>query len=221
MPLISRARSHLILGSWVAMQVYKMSDPGSLDPRSHPWTSAVSDSAFRYIDFQAQSELIRSSIEDLQDWGAYPSTETFYQLLEWLNGPESVFESNDCAFNGPTRQVTQKIDKRFECSGRLMILYRELALNTVVEAVHSLTQAFAGRLSQRDPDFAWGAVGVTCVEVRFRTLPGPVEAQRGQQLMLSFWAWGDDENETMASLDRTLSNLAGVLRDLSAEIAAA
>ena len=39
--------------------------------------------------------------------------------------------------------------------------------------------------------------------------------------MLSFWAWGDDENETMASLDRTLSNLAGVLRDLSAEIAAA
>ena len=34
----------------------------------------------------------------------------------------------------------------------------------------------------------------------------------GSQLMLSFWAWGDDERETMANLDRTLTNVSVVLR---------
>ncbi len=32
--------------------------------------------------------------------------------------------------------------------------------------------------------------------------------------VLMFWAWGDDERETMAHLERTLANVASALRSL-------
>ena len=38
----------------------------------------------------------------------------------------------------------------------------------------------------------------------------------GSQLMISFWAWGDSEAETMCSLERLLTNLATVLGKLCA-----
>jgi len=35
--------------------------------------------------------------------------------------------------------------------------------------------------------------------------------------MLSFWAWGDDEAETMANLDRVLENLSLALHGVAFE----
>ena len=200
------------------MQVYEHNDPDSLRPRAHPWTDGESDPAHKYYDFRARPELIRSSIEDLQEWGAYPATETFYRLLEWLNGPESAFESNDCAFSDATANTSPQYPKRLQCSGRLMILYRDLALNTAPEQMHWLTNLAAQAVRKTDPAFEWGAVGVTITSVRFTTLPGPPERQRGQQIMLSFWAWGDDEREVMTNLDRTFRNLTVALRQVSDEI---
>jgi hypothetical protein len=152
----------------------------------------------------------------MQEWSAYPATETFYRLLEWLNGPESVFESNDCAFSGPT--ATTQPPKRLQCSGRLMMLYRNLALNTSPKQIHWLTTAAAHALDQTDPAFEGGAIGATIMSVRFTTLPGPPERQRGQQLMLSFWAWGEQETEVMTNLNRTFRNVTVALRGLSDEI---
>lgn len=168
------------------MKVYEHSDPDSLSPRSHPWVDSESNPAHRYYNFRSSPELIRSSIEDFQEWNAYPATETFYRLLEWLNGPESVFESNDCAFSGATTNTQSS--ERLQCSGRLMMLYRDLALNTSPEQIHWLTNEAAQALERTDPAFEWGAIGITIMPVRFITLPGPPERQRGQQLMLSFWA---------------------------------
>lgn len=198
------------------MKVYEHSDPDSMSPRSHPWVDSESNPAHRYYNFRSSPELIRSSIEDMREWSTYPATETFYRLLEWLNGPESVFESNDCAFSGPT--ATPQSSTRLQCSGRLMMLYRDLALNTSPEQTHWLTNAAAHALNQTDPAFEEGAIGATIMSVRFMTLPGPPERQRGQQLMLSFWAWGEQEPEVMTNLDRTFRNLTVALRGLSDEI---
>lgn len=148
----------------------------------------------------------------------YPATETFYQLLEWLNGSESAFESNDCALSGVTTNTGTQPSKRLQCSGRLMLLYRDLALNTAPGQIRWLTNAAAHALGQTDPAFEWGAIGATIMPVKFITLPGPPELQKGQQLMLSFWAWGEDEREVMISLDRIFRNLTVVLRGLSDEI---
>jgi len=200
------------------MKVYEHNDPGSLSPRSHPWIDCESDPTCRYYNFRTRPELIRSSIEDMQGWSAYPATETFYRLLEWLNGSESVFESNDCAFNGVAAETSTQFPNRLQCSGRLMILYRDLTLNTSPEQIHWLTNATAHTLSQTDPVFERGAIGATIVPVRFTTLPGPPELQRGQQLMLSFWAWGEGEREVMSNLDRTFRNMTVALRELSDKI---
>lgn len=200
------------------MQVYEHNDPDSLRPRTHPWTDGESNPAHKYYDFRARPELIRTSIEDLQEWGAYPATETFYRLLEWLNGPESALESNDCAFSGATANTNSALSRRLQCSGRLMILYRNLALNTSPGRIHRLTNDAAHAMSAVDPAFEWGAVGATMTPVRFTTLPGPPERQQGQQLMLSFWAWGEDEPEAMTNLDRTFRNLTIALQQVSDEI---
>ncbi|MDO9119976.1 MAG: hypothetical protein Q7U39_18625 [Nitrospira sp.] len=197
------------------MKIYEHNDPNSLRPRSHPWTDGESDPAHKYYDFCTRPELIRSSIEDLQEWSAYAATETFYRLLEWLNGPESAMESNDCAFNGATATFSTERSKRLQCSGRLMILYRNLAWNTSTEQIDWLTNATAHAVGEIDPGFEWGAVGATITSVRFTTLPGPPERQRGQQLMLSFWAWGENEPEVMANLDRTFRNMTVALRQIS------
>lgn len=200
------------------MQVYEHNDPGSLRPRTHPWTDGESNPAHKYYDFRARPELIRSSIEDLQEWGAYPAMETFYRLLEWLNGPESALESNDCAFNGASINTSSECSKHLQCSGRLMMLYRDLSLNILPEQMHWLVNATAHAVRKIDPAFEWGAVGVTITPVRFTALPGPPEQQRGQQLMLSFWAWGKDEREVMTNLDRTFRNLTVALHQVSDEI---
>jgi hypothetical protein len=200
------------------MQVYEHNDPDSLRTRAHPWTDGESDGAHKYYDFRARPELIRSSIEDLQEWSVYPATETFYRLLEWLNGPQSALESNDCAFSGATPDSSTELSKRLQCSGRLMILYRDLAVNTAPEQMRWLTNATAHAMRGIDPAFESGAVGATITSVRYTTLPGPPEQQRGQQLMLSFWAWGEDEPGVMANLDRTFRNMTAALQEVSHKI---
>jgi hypothetical protein len=200
------------------MQVYEHNDPDSLRPRAHPWTDSESDPAHKYYDFRARPELIRSSIEDLQQWSRYSATETFYRLLEWLNGSQSALESNDCAFSGATANISTEFSKRLQCSGRLMMLYRDLSLNTSPEQMRWLINGVAHAMRAIDPAFEWGAIGATITSVRFITLPGPPERQRGQQLMLSFWAWGDDEPEVMTNLDRTFRNLTIALQQVSDEI---
>lgn len=199
------------------MQIVEHSDPSSLTLRSHPWSGSLSDAAHRYYDLRRDPGLIRTALEDLRGWERYPAIETFYRLLESLNGAGSVLETNDCAFEGPAGNEQAGVPKALQCSGRLMLLFRELPHNTVPVRVHSFTQALAHALSSEDEGFEWGVIGVTIVPVRFTALPGTDAAQRGSQLMLSFWAWGDDEADTMANLDRTLAGLGAALRGLMVE----
>ena len=100
--------------------------------------------------------------------------------------------------------------KRLQCSGRLMILFREIPRNTMDNSPRALTNDVGQSLSLIDQDFEWGAVGLTTVPVQFRERP--VGQQQGHQLMISFWAWGDDEPETMANLDRAFENVNRALR---------
>lgn len=194
------------------MRVYEHADPGSMISRSHPWTDSVGDSAFRYADFRAKPHLIRTALEDFRPWEAHAAVATFYQLLDWLNGIQSIFESNDCAFSGPAENEVAGVPMRLQCSGRLMILFREIPRNTNENAPQALKNNFGHALSLIDQDFEWGAVGLTMVPVRFRELP--VAQQQGQQLMISFWAWGDDVPETMANLDRAFENVNKALQHI-------
>jgi hypothetical protein len=185
-------------------------------PRAHPWTDAASSPDSRYYDFKANPWLIRSSLEDYTPWNGSEAVETFYRLVEWINAAEGALESNDCEFTGPQSNSDPDFPKALQCSGRLMILFRELTSNLSYPRVERLEDALQRRLAELDPEFAWGVVGTTIMRTRYVSLPVPEAGQMGYQLMLSFWAWGDTIDETMAHLDRLFRNLSRALREARA-----
>jgi hypothetical protein len=160
--------------------------------------------------------LIRSALEDFVPWTRYGAIEVFYALLERLNHRQSPLESNDCAFTGPHENDEPSIAKDWLCSGRVMLLFRALARNTALATVESLKKQLHGELSQLDERFLWGLIGTTLVPTRYLSLPESGDQQLGTQLMISFWAWGDSEADTMLNLGRLFKNLSRALRNLSA-----
>lgn len=191
------------------MHVFENSDPSALDIRSHPWTTG-SDPSHRYVDFRTQPELIRGALEDFRVVQGQPAVETFYRLVEWVNGADSPFESNDCALANVEVNPSSAIPTRLLVSGRLMILFRDVSQNCSRARVHALNQAIARGCADVDPDFDRAAIGLSLVEVRYRALPPPRD--RGQQLMISFWVGGDELPELWQNLDRTFGNLDTALR---------
>jgi hypothetical protein len=187
------------------------------EPRSHPWTDAVASAASRYYDLKAHPDLIRTALEDFLPWSHYAAVTQLYELLERLNAPASILESNDCAFSGPQPSDAPQFGKILQCEGRVMILYRELEWNLSRHRVEGLTNAIHVRLASLDREFEWGMVGTTIVPVRYVDLPPAHDQNLGYQLMLSFWAWGDSEAEVMDNLDRVMRNLARALENLILE----
>ena len=184
-------------------------------PRSHPWSDTPGTGA-RYFDLTATPEHIRTSLEDFKPWAHYPAIETFYRLLERLNVKSSALESNDCAFEGPHRNENRFVPKALECSGRLMVLFRSLARNTEKGEVAWMKNELHQALGPLDPNFQSGVVGTTLIPVRYLPLPKQDGRQLGEQLMISFWAWGNSEPENMQNLGRLLKSLTTALRKVSA-----
>jgi hypothetical protein len=181
--------------------------PGFEEPRSHPWVDATDSPECRYYDLTTSPRLIRSSLEDLQPWSHYDAIENFYLLLTELNQPKSILESNDCAFTGPETNENPQFQKKLQCSGRVMVLFRELKRNTVQGGIERLTLELHRHLAPSDPDMLWGVIGTTIVPVRYLALEKGNGRQLGSQLMISFWAFGNTEAETMSNLARLLKNL--------------
>jgi hypothetical protein len=200
------------------MKTFEHQDEEPSIPRSHPWTIALSDPSHRYYDFKKRPELIRSSLEDFTPWSGLPVIDGFYDLLEWLNGPDSLLESNDCGTRGPTENRNPGFAKALEWTVRLMILYRHLPNNTLKEAAHWLADATRHYLKATDPAFEWGVVGTTLKSTNFVTLPVPEQEQAGTQVMLTFWAWGDTDVELQANLRRVFRNTHTALIDVCREI---
>jgi hypothetical protein len=196
------------------MRTYQYAGVPFADTRSHPWTDVRGDSDGRYYDLTANPEHIRRSLEDFLPWSRYPAVEDFYVLLEWINQPTSVFESNDCAFSGPVVNSDPAIPKAFQCSGRVMLLFRALERNTAAGGIELLENRLHRELVELDPSFEWGAIGTTLVPVRYLAFADH-DDQLGSQLMVSFWAWGDDEANTMVNLRRLFKNLSSALHSLA------
>jgi hypothetical protein len=95
--------------------------------RAHPYRSGLTPDV-RYYDFKARPELIPRVLEDFMRWSHYPAIQRFYDLIRWINGPESVFESNDSRFTGVQDSHTPVLGSLEALCG-VMIFLRDLALN--------------------------------------------------------------------------------------------
>jgi hypothetical protein len=195
------------------MKSYSYHGPAFTQPRSHPWTDTAGSPQERYYDLTATPSLIRSSLEDFVPWSHYPAVDAFYSLLEWLNRPESAVESNDCAFTGPKPHQRPEVGPELQCQGRVMLLFRALEQNRDGH-IAGLENSLHRSLAPLDPTFDGGAIGTTVVPVRFRALP--VNEQLGDELMISFWAWGNSEGECLQNLARLMESLSLALRQAAA-----
>jgi len=195
------------------MKSYSYDGPAFTQPRSHPWTDTAGSPDERYYDLTTTPSLIRSSLEDFVPWSQYPAIDAFYSLLEWLNRPGSALESNDCAFTGPEPHQRPDLALALQCQGRVMLLFRALEHNRDGH-IAGLENSLHRGLAPLDPMFDGGAVGTTIVPVRYRALP--VGNQLGDELMISFWAWGDSQGECLRNLARLMRSLSLALRRVAA-----
>lgn len=200
------------------MNSYEFAGTPFTEPRSHPWVGGSHGA--RYYDFKADPSAIRVALEEFAPFARYPAIEIFYALIERLNHPESLFESNDCSFSGPEPNSNARFRKVLECSGRVMIFFRELELNTSEASVEWLQTKLNQTLHELDATFRFGVVGTTRVPVRYLALPSENPGQLGQEMMISFWAFGDSEDECMRNLARVLKNLTQGLRKVDRELRA-
>lgn len=181
--------------------------------RHHPWTTGETDENFCYYNFRKQPDLIETALEDFTPLAHTAAAQKFYELLRFLNGPGAAFETSDCAL-----QIKANVGdngKRLRAHGRLMILLREPVYNTDEESVNYYLAMLTEELHRRDPAFALGAVLVTRFPTRFLDIPKEPDKQAGFSGEILFWAWGDDEAETMNNLARIFDNLSLALHKTS------
>lgn len=103
-------------------------------------------------------------------------------------------------------------------SGRLLILYRREDFNVRRKNLEMLNEAVQHYLSQIDQDLspheAW--IGTTIVSTTYVRLN-----QFGYRFMVSFWAWGDSEDEAFDNLERLFRALRECLTRVSEDLKAA
>jgi len=185
-------------------------------PRQHPWTRVEANPEAQYWDFRANTEQIPLVLEDFKPWAHYAAIPRFYELLAWLNGSDSIFESNDCGLRPPkVDDATPEIVRHVFSSdpivlhGRLAIIFRDLAWNASAPTVDGLKRAIHDGLRDNVSNFA-AVVRVGDWAHLFIGIN-----KEGRAVSLRFWAWGDDEAMAMANLNSTFEAIHGCLKWIS------
>jgi|ERR1043165_3846355 hypothetical protein len=174
-------------------------------PRSHPWRDSGFEGGGSYHDFKTHPELIREVLEDFKPHEHQNAVQTFYSFLEYLNGLDSVLESNDCALRAPHHHqdlafnkagLTLKIDGRLEC------LYREDQHNLSFESYAWLIRRYFYELCFLETDFREGFIEVGMRPTYFPRLEAlPHHERFGERVYFQFRAYGRDDAQAWANLD--------------------
>jgi len=184
--------------------ISKQIDNSSL--RSHPWTSMVSDDANVYVDFKKQPQLIRSALEDFIPFKKYEFVEQFYALIEWLNSPRSLLESNDCAFNAAEDNPDRQYPYAKKCSARLMILFRDISENCQAKSIDWLMQNILLHVSTTKPGFKAGAICLSQSPTCYLVLGNqPDTGGIGHQVTLTFFAYGKNDRRCYENMKDVIS----------------
>jgi hypothetical protein len=181
-----------------------------------PYASTPHDPAGSYYDFRAQPVLIDQVLEDFLPYAEWPAVGRFYELLRWINGQESIFESTDCLLRPIAPNITPHLGEgaSSQLLGRLMIIYRDHARNTAEADLHRLFSTVHQEIANVDPTWLMGAIGYAPYAAHFTALGAqPMPGTTGFEMCLRFWAWGNDDAECFANLDRLFANLRAALEN--------
>lgn len=184
--------------------------------RTHPWTETTNGSGESYVDFKARPDLIESSLPDLIPVRDNEAGRAILEFIREINGPDSEFETNDFGAK-PIKENISNEQWPLEHKGRIVILYRDLRLNTRQDLTDALLGELMKRLRDREPHFNEACWGLC----RWPHLFGKIEDNNpddeGNCICMMWWAWGNTEDETALNTAKALDILKGILSDLSQE----
>jgi hypothetical protein len=187
--------------------------------RSHPWTSMQSDQSSIYMDFKKTPKRIRDSLEDLLPFKKWAFVETFYSLIEWVNSPISLLESNDCTFNAAEKNDDDQYPYAHKCSARLMILFRDIPENCQQRSIDWLVQNILNAVASTKTGFRAGAICVSQNATCYLELDDqPDTGGIGQQLVLTFFAYGKNERRCYENMQQVLSHALCCLKKVNKKI---
>lgn len=187
--------------------------------RSHPWRDMVADERCVYMDFKAQPHLIRSALEDLLPFKKWDFVEQFYTLIEWVNSPSSLLESNDCVFNAVEDNPDQQYPYAKKCSARLMILFRDIPENCQQKSLDWLMSNILSLVAAMKPSFKAGVIGLAQSPTCYLALGDKLDTGgMGHQVTLNFFAYGQNEQECYDSMKEVLAIAQHALRRVNMRI---
>lgn len=211
--------------------------------RTHPeWARSDAHPADRYYDFKANPALISQVLDNFKgwkDWSGWEGVQLFYRLLEWMNGPDSRFESSGCGFLGPHHNPQRaRWPGRLLTTGGLIFLFRDAALNLSEESAAWYARPapvgsplplapgkhigwLVGRsretLQELNPEFNGGCVAITLFTTYYAELPLERHVKFGHAVSFQWWAWGETAEETMARFKEVVATMFECLKKISAE----
>ena len=198
------------------MIAYRAEEFDSNTPRAHPWTGTTENKNLKYINFIEYPEKIRTSLEDWVTHSHEDFAEEFYQLLEWINGDESVFESNDCAYTSPHKNTDHQFKFKKRCQGRLMILFREHRVNCNDKAINWIFNRTMEELLDHDRDFRAAAIGFSFQDSVYMSLsPEDKKGGLGWQVNFTFFAYGSSDAIVNRNMLRAIKNLRSALESVN------
>lgn len=184
--------------------------------RYHPWGETTTGSGEVYVDFKRRPDLIAASLPDLQSVLETPAGRAIVDFLRVVNGPECAFETNDFAAKPIGANISN--DRwPFEHRGRVVILYRDLVLNTREDLTNALIGELLKRLAQYEVGFDAACWGLARWPHLFTALEDSGKAAEGTCIYLMWWAWGNTDEEAAVNTARAFGALGSILSELSRE----
>jgi hypothetical protein len=195
------------------------------EPRAHPWRHSGFEGGGSYHDFKAEPELIREVLEDFKPFEQQEAVETFYNFLAYLNGPDSLLESNDCALRAPHEHEDvpfNSVGLKLKIDGRVECVYRDVQYNVNFDSFAWLIRRYFYELCFLETDFRDGLVEIGMRPTYFpELLTVPIEQRYGERVYFQFRAYGRDEAQAWGNLNTIFRTLHKATENLHATLRAA
>ncbi len=199
-------------------------DPG-VPVRDHPYKGSAYDSRVKHYDFVHRPELIRQALEDFKPWESYEAVDWFYQMLEWINGSESIFETSDCRLEAPKKNPHENMSCDLVVRGRLMVFFRDIPLNyadivsesnyLVNQNITDVAKSSYEYLNNEYKEIWWVTIQIFFFPTRYRN-SSPPDAF-GQQVVFQFSCFGDSEEESFEAFKFAITSIFGAVKRANAK----
>jgi hypothetical protein len=179
--------------------------PDTTKPRPWYWTVyECADKAHegRYYNFIHHPELIPEVLEDFKPFADRESVQRFYEFLQWINGPDSKLETNDCSFRPPSPYPKEDVfpHANLKIFGRVEFAWRAHANNLANNEKSSfflLTRMLCLFLQVTRPEIDNAYIEIKIKNTLFEK---PLKTiLKGYRISLNYHVYGDTEDGTFVN----------------------